>query len=107
MGSQAARRVDLSTIPLFDSMGEIQIDKPVGDADLHRLRSASCYGDMDGAHVYVDVPNFADLASITAEGENYRRAKLHAPFYHPIEKAAEFAGSVHSTGTSLDLEECY
>ena len=78
MGSQAAKKVDLSRILRSDSMGEIQIDKPVGDADLHGLRSASCYGDIDGAHVYVDVPNFADLARMTTEGEDYRRAKLHA-----------------------------
>ena len=26
-----------------------------------------------GAHVYLDIPNFADLATMTAEGEDYRR----------------------------------
>lgn len=96
MGSQAARKVDLSRIPLFDSMGEFQIDKPVGDADLRSLRSASCYGDIDGAHVYVDVLNFAALARMTADRGGRELSPRKAP-----------RALLQSTGTSLDLEECY
>ena len=57
----------------LDSMGEIEIEKLVRDADLHNLLSETCCRDIYGAHVYVDVPNFADLATVTAEGEEYRR----------------------------------
>jgi class 3 adenylate cyclase len=57
----------------LDGMGEIEVEKLVRDADLHSLLSETCCRDIYGAHVYVNVPNFADLATITAEGEDYRR----------------------------------
>jgi class 3 adenylate cyclase len=55
------------------AMGEIEVEKLVRDADLHNLLSETCCRDIYGAHVYLDIPNFADLATMTAEGEDYRR----------------------------------
>lgn len=57
----------------LDSMGEIQIEKLVRDADLHALLSETRCRDIYGAHVYIDIPNFADLATMTAVGDDYRR----------------------------------
>jgi hypothetical protein len=57
----------------LDGMGEIEVEKLVRDADLHSLLSETRCRDIYGAHVYVNVPNFADLATMTAEGEDYRR----------------------------------
>jgi class 3 adenylate cyclase len=57
----------------LDTMGEIEVEKLVRDADLHNLLSERCCRDIYGAHVYVDVPNFADLATVTAESDEYRR----------------------------------
>ena len=57
----------------LDTMGEIEVEKLVRDADLHNLLSETCCRDIYGAHVYVDVPNFADLATVTAESDEYRR----------------------------------
>jgi class 3 adenylate cyclase len=57
----------------LDGMGEIEVEKLVRDADLNSLLSETSCRNIYGAHVYVDVPNFADLATLTAEGEEYRR----------------------------------
>jgi hypothetical protein len=57
----------------LQGMGEIEVEKLVRDADLHNLLSETCCRDIYGAHVYLDIPNFADLATMTAEGEDYRR----------------------------------
>ena len=57
----------------LDGMGEIEVEKLVRDADLNRLLSETTCRDIFGAHVYVDVPNFSELATLTAEGEDYRR----------------------------------
>lgn len=57
----------------LNGMGEIEVEKLVRDADLHSLLSETCCRDIYGAHVYVDVPNFASLATLAAEGEEYRR----------------------------------
>ena len=57
----------------LDGMGEIEVEKLVRDADLNSLLSETTCRDIFGAHVYADVPNFADLATMTAEGEDYRR----------------------------------
>ncbi|MBZ5489890.1 MAG: hypothetical protein LAO76_03045 [Acidobacteriia bacterium] len=57
----------------LNDMGEIEVEKLVRDADLHSLLSETCCRDIYGAHVYIDVPNFADLATMAAEGEEYRR----------------------------------
>jgi class 3 adenylate cyclase len=57
----------------LESLGEIEVEKLVRDADLQSLLSETCCRDIFGAHVYVDVPNFADLATLSAEGEEYRR----------------------------------
>jgi class 3 adenylate cyclase len=57
----------------LDDLAEIEVEKLVRDADLQALLSETCCRDIYGAHVYVDVPNFADLATMTVEGEEYRR----------------------------------
>ncbi len=57
----------------LDGMGEIEIEKLVRDADLQSLLSETCCREIFGAHVYVDVPNFSDLATMTAQGDDYRR----------------------------------
>jgi class 3 adenylate cyclase len=57
----------------LDDMGEIEVEKLVRDADLNSLLSETTCRDIFGAHVYVDVPNFSDLATLTAEGDDYRR----------------------------------
>ncbi|WP_263385539.1 adenylate/guanylate cyclase domain-containing protein [Granulicella arctica] len=105
----------------LQNMGEIEVEKLVRDADLHNLLSETCCRDIYGAHVYVDIPNFADLATLTTEGEDYRRviqalhiyerevarlveeevfdgvrihfqgAKLHALFFRPIDDSEKIA----------------
>ncbi len=57
----------------LDDIGEIEVEKLVRDADLNSLLSETTCRDIFGAHVYVDVPNFSDLATLTAEGDDYRR----------------------------------
>jgi class 3 adenylate cyclase len=102
-------------------LGEIQIEKLVRDADLYALLTPTNCRQIYGAHVYVDVPNFALVAS-QAEGEDYRRViqaihlyhrevarivedpeifdgvrihfqgpKLHALFFRPIDSSQELA----------------
>jgi len=56
----------------LESLGEIQIEKLVREADLHSLLSETCCREIFGAHVYIDVPNFNALAT-EVEGEGYRR----------------------------------
>ena len=101
--------------------GEITIEKLVRDADLNVLLSETNCREIFGAHVYVDVPNFARLAT-EIEGEDYRRViqavhlyqrevsrivenstifdgvrvhfqgpKLHALLFRPIDAASELA----------------
>ncbi len=43
----------------LDSMGPINIEKLVRDADLETLLSETECREIFGAHVYVNVPNFA------------------------------------------------
>lgn len=105
----------------LESIGEIEIEKLVREADLHALLSETCCREIFGAHVYLDVPNFNALAS-GVDGDDYRRIvqavhlyqrelsrivehselldgvrvhfqgqKLHALFYRPIDDASEIA----------------
>ncbi len=103
----------------LDSMGPINIEKLVRDADLETLLSETECREIFGAHVYVNVPNFAQLAS-EVDGEDYKRSlqaihlyqrevtriveqtfagvrihfqgpKLHALFYRPIDDAEALA----------------
>ena len=57
----------------LDGMGEIEVEKLVRDADLQSLLSETRCREIFGAHVYIDVPNFSDLATMTGEGEEYKR----------------------------------
>jgi hypothetical protein len=50
----------------LDSLGEIEIEKLVKDADLDSLLTETCCREIFGAHVYVPVSNFARLASETS-----------------------------------------
>ena len=105
----------------LDSLGEIQIEKLVREADLHSLLSETCCREIFGAHIYIDVPNFNALAT-EVDGEDYRRVvqavhlyqrevsriveqselfdalrvhfqgpKLHALIYRPIDDSATIA----------------
>lgn len=47
----------------LDNMGEIQVEKLTKDADLSSLLSETCCREIYGAHIYVNVSNFARLAS--------------------------------------------
>jgi class 3 adenylate cyclase len=102
-------------------LGKIEIEKLVRDADLYALLSETTCREIFGAHVYVDVPNFAQLAT-EIDGEDYPRLiqaihlyqrevsrivegsgvfdgirvhfqgpKLHALFYRPIDARGELA----------------
>ncbi len=62
----------------LEGMGEIEVEKLVRDADLHNLLSETCCRDIYGAHVYLDIPNFADLATMTTEGEDCRHTSPNA-----------------------------
>jgi class 3 adenylate cyclase len=97
----------------LDTMGEIEVAKLKREADLEQLLSETTCRDIYGAHVYVQVSNFARLASDGLYAEDdykhliqglhiYERAvtriveglggllvhfqgpKLHALFYRPI-----------------------
>src|SRR5712691_605592 len=47
----------------LNDMGEIEVAKLTREADLEQLLSEITCRDIYGAHVYVQVPNFAHLAS--------------------------------------------
>jgi class 3 adenylate cyclase len=91
----------------LDGMGEIEVEKLVRDADLNSLLSETTCRDIYGAHVYVDVPNFADLATLTAEGEEYRRVIQALHIYERevariVEGADIFDGvRIHFQGAKL------
>lgn len=105
----------------LEDAGEIEIEKLVRDANLRSLLSETVCREIFGAHVYVDVPNFAKLAT-EIDGEEYRRViqavhlyqrevsrivedegifdgvrvhfqgpKLHALFFRPIDAAGDLA----------------
>src|SRR5436305_14043595 len=98
----------------LNNMGEIGVAKLTREADLEDLLSETVCRDIYGAHVYVQVPNFAHLASDSIYNQDgykqmirgihiYQRAvtrivkdlggtfvhfqglKLHALFYRPID----------------------
>jgi hypothetical protein len=91
----------------LDDMGEIEVEKLVRDADLNSLLSETKCRDIFGAHVYVDVPNFSDLATLTAEGDDYRRVIQAVHLYERevariVEGADVFDGvRIHFQGTKL------
>lgn len=105
----------------LENMGEIHIEKLVRDADLDALLSETNCREIFGAHVYVNVTNFAVIAS-AVDGEDYRRVlqaihlyqrevsrivenaeifdgvrihfqgqRLHALFFRPIDSAEKLA----------------
>jgi class 3 adenylate cyclase len=106
----------------LDSMGEIEVKKLTREADLEQLLSETTCREIYGAHVYIQVSNFARLASdgLYAQ-DNYKRLiqgvhiyqrevtrivenlggtlvhfqgpKLHALFYRPIDNAKKLASS--------------
>ncbi len=104
----------------LDGMGEIEVKKLAREADLEQLLSETTCREIYGAHVYIQVPNFAHLASngLYAQDDykrliqgvhTYQRAvtriveglggtlvhfqgpKLHALFYRPIDNAKKLA----------------
>ncbi len=91
----------------LDSMGEIEVEKLVRDADLQSLLSETCCREIYGAHVYIDVPNFSDLATMAAEGEDYRRVIQAVHLYERevariVEGESVFDGvRIHFQGAKL------
>ncbi len=104
----------------LDNMGEIEVAKLTREADLEQLLSETTCRNIYGAHVYVQVSNFARLASDDLDAEDdykrliqgvhiYERAvtrivegfggilvhfqgsKLHALFYRPIDNGEQLA----------------
>ena len=104
----------------LDGMEEIEVKKLTREADLEQLLSETTCRDIYGAHVYIQVPNFAHLASdglyaqddykrliqgvhiyqreVTHIVENlggtlvhFQGPKLHAIFYRPIDNAKKLA----------------
>jgi len=104
----------------LDHMGEIEVAKLTREADLEQLLSETTCREIYGAHVYVQVSNFASLASDGLYAEDdykrliqgvhiYERAvtrivegfggvlvhfqgpKLHALFYRPIDDGEQLA----------------
>src|SRR5947199_5974493 len=58
----------------LDGMGEITVEKLAREADLEQLLSETNCRAIFGAHVYIDVSNFAALASAaTANKEDTKR----------------------------------
>src|SRR5271165_5018968 len=58
----------------LNNMGEITVAKLTREADLEELLSETVCRDIYGAHVYVQVPNFAHLASDSIYAEDdYKR----------------------------------
>jgi class 3 adenylate cyclase len=104
----------------LDDIGEIEVKKLTREADLEQLLSETTCREIYGAHVYIQIPNFARLASngLYAE-DDYKRliqgvhiyqrevtrlveglggtlihfqgSKLHALFYRPINNAKKLA----------------
>src|SRR6266852_803527 len=104
----------------LDGMGEIEVKKLTREADLEQLLSETTCREIYGAHVYIQVSNFARLASdgLYAQ-DDYKRLiqgvhiyqrevtriveglggtfvhfqgpKLHALFYRPIEDGEQLA----------------
>jgi class 3 adenylate cyclase len=104
----------------LENMGDIEVEKLRREADLEQLLSETTCRDIYGAHVYIQVSNFARLASDGPYAEDdykrliqgmhiYQRAvtrivegfggvlvhfqgpKLHALFYRPIDDGEELA----------------
>jgi class 3 adenylate cyclase len=87
-------------------LGEIEVEKLVKDADLSTLLTPTNCRQVYGAHVYVDVPNFSELAS-HAEGEDFRRVIQAIHVYHRevariVENPGIFDGvRIHFQGPKL------
>lgn len=104
----------------LNGIGEIEVKKLRREADLEQLLSETVCREIYGAHIYIQVPNFARLASEDiANEETYKRLiqgihiyqreitrivatlggtfihfqgpKLHALFYRPIDNPQELA----------------
>ena len=90
----------------LEKMGEIRVEKLVRDADLDALLSETNCREIFGAHVYVDVTNFARIAS-AVDGEDYRRVVQAIHLYQRevtriVEDAEIFDGvRVHFQGPRL------
>ena len=87
-------------------LGEIDVEKLVKDADLSTLLTPTNCRQVYGAHVYVDVPNFSELAS-HADGEDFRRVIQAIHVYHRevariVEDPGIFGGvRIHFQGPKL------
>jgi class 3 adenylate cyclase len=104
----------------LNSMGEIEVKKLKREADLEQLLSESVCREIYGAHVYIQIPNFAHLVSTDSMDDDtykwliqgthiYQReltrlvtgfggtfihfqgSKLHTLFYRPIDDTQRLA----------------
>jgi class 3 adenylate cyclase len=92
----------------LDNMGGIEIEKLEREADLEKLLSETCCREIYGAHVYVEVSNFARLASDgTYAEDDYKRLIRGIHIYQReisriVEKEDMFDGlRVHFQGPKL------
>jgi class 3 adenylate cyclase len=90
------------------SLGDIEVQKLVRSADLDSLLSEKECRDIVGAHVYVDVPNFAPLVSKCSSSEDETRRLVQAVHLYQrevariVEQADLFDGvRVHFQGAKL------
>src|SRR5882762_7225633 len=90
----------------LESAGEIQVEKLVRDADLHALLSETVCREIFGAHVYIDVPNFAKLATDIDSGEYSRIVQAIHLYQREVSRIVEDEGifdgvRVHFQGPRL------
>ena len=91
----------------LDTLGDIEVEKLTRDADLNSLLSETNCREIYGAHVYADVPNFADLATVVGDGDEYRRVIQSVHLYERevariVEGAQIFDGvRIHFQGAKL------
>lgn len=92
----------------LDRLGDIQVAKLVKAADLDSLLSETVCREIVGAHVYVDVPNFAMLASTGTQTDDEAKHLVQAIhiFQREVSRIIErddmFDGfRVHFQGTKL------
>src|SRR4051794_32521046 len=65
----------------LENMPAIEVKKLEKSADLEKLLSESVCREIFGAHVYLDIVNFSELAS-TSDGDELRRVIRAMHVYH-------------------------
>lgn len=92
----------------LENMGEIEVEPLSRDADLEALLTETTCREIRGAHVYVDVPNFAALVTAAAGQEKPLKRLVQAVHVYQrevariVERNEMFDGyHVHFQGTRL------